>query len=45
MDWRVVALWTYFVGKNKSLEQSAASATDTKKKERHGGKENPPFSG
>jgi hypothetical protein len=40
-----VALWTYFVGKKKSLEQSAASAIDTKKKERSGGKENPRFSG
>jgi hypothetical protein len=33
------------LGKKKSLEQSAASATDTKRKERRGGKENPPFSG
>ena len=39
-----MALWTYFVGKKKSLEQSATSTTDTKKKERSGGKENPRFS-
>jgi hypothetical protein len=39
-----VALWPYFVGKKKSLEQPAASTTDTKKKERRGGKEYPLFS-
>ena len=33
------------MGKKKILEQSAASTTDTKRKERCGGKENPPFSG